>query len=78
MDIIIKDLKSQIKKTLGIDCILAPQKAKGNTSVIILEFNGIEGAGEPFENEEGKGGTVPGQPPAQQPHRGKAGTAGHG
>lgn len=49
MDIIIKDLKSQIKKTLGIDCILAPQKAKGNTSVIILEFNGIEGAGEPFE-----------------------------
>ena len=49
MDKIIKDFRQAVKETLGIETILAPQKANGNTSVIILEFNGIEDVGETFE-----------------------------
>lgn len=43
---IIEELKSQIKKEIGIMPVLAPQKAGGNTAMITLFFTGLTSAGE--------------------------------
>lgn len=43
---IIEELKSQIKKEIGIMPVLAPQKAGGNTAMITLFFTGMMAAGE--------------------------------
>ena len=50
---IIEELKSQIKKEIGIMPVLAPQKAGGNTAMITLFFTGMMAAGElPGDNQK--------------------------
>lgn len=50
---IIEELKSQIKKEIGIMPVLAPQKAWGNTAMITLFFTGMMAAGElPGDNQK--------------------------